>query len=395
MDLSKLSDADLQAAYAGKWDAVSDDGLRLLTGSEPEQVGSGEDILRSAASGVARSIPKTLDFASGVGGEAVNQAAGLVGLPKAPFGAIFENSDYFNRGASKMLGDEYEPQTASGSVAKFGGEVLSPWGAMSGVKAAGGFARGLAGKSAQYIKDPSILLQRYKDGVEAISNIKFSPQQLTDGLKKPVNDAIAPDFFANKSPELSADLQNLDRLARTGADGRRLEGFRRSLGSTKDPLANRLREGVDDFLSSEAVPTEFRDSYRLMSKVRGLDDAITKGGDNLPMARTALKNQLVGKNARGYKPAELDALRKASRAGAGETALRIASSATGLPASIATGIGGNPVAGGLLYGASRGLKNAADRAGLKRIEDARNLILNGGEIPSMAERFGAFVRGKI
>ncbi len=359
------------------------------------EVGGMEDVGRGLASGVARAIPKTVDFLAGAGGEGVNQLAGLAGLPKAPFGDIFTNTTFANDATSKVLGEEYDPQTGAGEAAKFGGELVGPWGALGVVRGAGGFARGLAGKSAEYIKDPAVLLQRYKDGVEALGNVRFTPKQLRDGLKKPVNEAIAPDFFANKSPELANDLSNLDRLASTGTDGRRLEGFRRSLSSTKDPLANRLREGVDDFLESSAVPTDFRDSYRLMSKVRNLDDAITKGGDNLPMARTALKNQLVGKNARGYKPDELDALRKASKSGAGETSLRLLSAASGLPASIATGIGGNPVAGGLLYGASRGLKNAADKAGLKRIEDARNLILNGGEIPSISERFGAFVRGKI
>jgi hypothetical protein len=226
MDLSKLSDADLKAAYEGNWQGVSDDGLRALSAT-PEKVGVGEDVGRSGASGVARAIPKTLDFASGVGGEAVNQVAGLVGLPKAPFGDIFKNTDYFNKGASKVLGDEYQPQTGAGEAAKFAGEVVGPWGALSGVKAAGGFARGLAGKSAPFIRDPQVLLQKYKDGVEALSNVKFSGKQLRDGLRNPVNDAIAPDFFANKSPELANDLANLDRLAKSGTDGRRLEGFRR------------------------------------------------------------------------------------------------------------------------------------------------------------------------
>lgn len=389
MDLSKLSDADLKAAYEGNWAAVSDDGLRLLSNT-PAPVGPGEDIGRGLASGITRAIPKTIDFGAALVAKGADMALGR-GTPLS----TYMDAQPLNNLTSKVLGEEYKPQTGLGEAAKFGGEVLGPWGALSGVRSAGGFARGLAGKSAQYIKNPEVLLQRYKDGVEALSNVKFTPQQLRDGLKKPVNEAIAPDFFANKSPELANDLSNLDRLAKTGTDGRRLEGYRRSLSSTKDPLANRLREGVDNFFESEAVPTDFRDSYRLMSKVRNLDDAITKGGDNLLMARTALKNQLIGKNARGYKPEELAALRKASKAGAGETSLRLLSAASGLPASIATGIGGNPVAGGLLYGASRGLKNAADKAGLKRIEDARNLILNGGEVPTMAERFGAFVRGKI
>lgn len=400
MDLSKLSDADLQAAYAGKWDTVSDDGLRMLSGSTPEPVGTGEDIARSAASGIARTLPKTLDLASGVGGEAVNllakgaNAAGA-NLPAAPFGEIFKNSDYFNRGTNKVLGEEYEPETGLGTAAKFGGEVLGPWGALSATRGVLGFGKGLAGKSAEYVRNPEILLKRYREGKEALANVKFSGKQIAEGLSNPVMKAIEPDYFPRKSPELAADLENMQDLAFTGVDGRRLEGFRSSLSSTKDPLANRVREGVDEFLESSAVPTDFRDIYRLMSKVRNLDDAITKGGDNLPMARTALKNQLIGKNARGYKPDELAALRKASKAGAGETSLRLMSAASGLPASIATGIGGNPVAGGLLYGVSRGLKNTADRAGLKRIEDARDLILNGGEVPSMSERFGAFVRGKI
>lgn len=394
MDVSKLSDADLKAAYEGNWQGVSDAGLRLLS-ETPEKVGYGEDVVRAGASGIARAIPKTVDFVAGAAGEGVNQVAGAVGLPKAPFGAVFKNTDFANKLTSKVLGDEYEPQTGAGDVAKFAGEVVGPWGTLSGIKAAGGFARGLAGKSAPFIKDPQVLLQKYKEGVDALSGINFSPRQLREGLRNPVNDAIAPDFFANKSPELANDLANLDRLAKTGTDGRRLEGFRRSLSGTKDPLANRVREGVDEFLASSAVPTEFRDNYRLMSKVRNLDDAITKGGDNLPMARTALKNQLIGKNARGYTPAELASLRTASKAGAGETGLRLLSAATGLPTSIATGVGGNPVAGGLLYGASRGLKNVADRAGLKRIENARNVILNGGEVSTMSERFGSFVRGKL
>ncbi|OAE37636.1 hypothetical protein [Agrobacterium tumefaciens] len=389
MDLSKLSDADLKAAYEGNWQGVSDDGLRLLSGT-PEQVGTGEDIARSAASGVARSIPKGIDFGGAVVAKGVDLATG----GNTPF-STFMDASPLNKLTSKVLGEEYEPQTGAGSVAKFGGEVLGPWGALSAARGTAGFARGLAGKAPEYVKDPAVLLQRYKDGVEALSNIKFTPQQLRDGLKKPVNEAIAPDFFANKSPELANDLSNLDRLTKTGTDGRRLEGFRRSLSSTKDPLANRLREGVDDFLESSAVPTDFRDSYRLMSKVRNLDDAITKGGDNLPMARTALKNQLIGKNARGYTPAELATLRTASKAGPGETSLRLLSAATGLPSSIAAGVGGNPVAGGLLYSTSRGLKNLADKQGLKRIEEARNLILNGGEMPTIAERFGTFVRGKL
>lgn len=361
----------------------------------PEPKGVGEDVGRSLASGVARAIPKTVDFVAGAAGEGVNQLAGLAGLEKAPFGEIFKNTDFANTGASMVLGNEYQPETTAGDVAKFGGEMVGPWGALKVGQAAAGFGRGLMGKSAEFVKDPAVLLQRYKDGVEALSSVRFTPKQLRDGLKNPVNEAIAPDFFANKSPELANDLANLDKLASKGTDGRRLEGFRRSLSSTKDPLANRLREGVDDFLESSAVPTDFRDSYRLMSKVRNLDDAITKGGDNLPMARTALKNQLIGKNARGYTATELETLKKASKAGLGETSLRLLSSATGLPTSIAAGVGGNPIAGGLLYGASRGLKNSADKLGLKRIEEARNLILNGGSIPTAAERFGALVRGKL
>lgn len=402
MDLSKLSDADLKAAYEGNWQGVSDEGLRFLSATR-EKVGTGEDVARAGASGIARAIPKTLDFASGVGGEGINLLAKGVNagarafggkdiLPAPKFGEIYKNSDYFNAGTSKLLGEEYDPQTGAGEATKFVGEVVGPWGALSGARAAGGFVRGVTGKSAPFIRDPKVLLDRYKEGVEGLKNISFSPEQLAEGLQKPVREAIEPDFFANKSTDLANDLDNLDQLARTGTDGRRLEGFRRSLSNTKDPLANRVREGVDDFLESAAVPTDFRDSYRLMSKVRNLDDAITKGGDNLPMARTALKNQLIGKNARGYTPTEMAALRSASKAGAGETALRLGSFITGLPTAIASG---NPAAAAGIYGTSRGFKMAADRAGLKRIEDARNTILNGGEIPTMAERFGAFVRGKI
>lgn len=383
----ELPDGTIAEFPEGTSNSVIQNALQQRFG---EPVGTGEDSVRGLASGVARSIPKGIDFGGAVLAKGYDYATG----GNTPF-STFSDAAPLNKLTSMAIGEEYEPKTDTGKALKFGGEVLGPWGALGVVKSGAGVVRGLAGKSAEYIKDPAVLLQRYKDGVEALGNVRFTPKQLRDGLKKPVNEAIAPDFFANKSPELANDLSNLDRLASTGTDGRRLEGFRRSLSSTKDPLANRLREGVDDFLESSAVPTDFRDSYRLMSKVRNLDDAITKGGDNLPMARTALKNQLIGKNARGYRPSELEALRKASKAGAGETSLRLLSAASGLPASIATGIGGNPVAGGLLYGASRGLKTAADRAGLKRIEDARNLILNGGEIPSMSERFGAFVRGKI
>lgn len=121
-DLSQIPTADLLALKAGDLSKVSTDTLLKLK-QTPDEPGTGEDIARSSASGVARGLPTLIDM------PAAALAAGAEKLSgdKGTFGQLYNQNmqSGLNAGADKVLGPEYQPKTYAGKVAKSAGMAVS------------------------------------------------------------------------------------------------------------------------------------------------------------------------------------------------------------------------------------------------------------------------------
>lgn len=124
MDLSALSTEDLMALKGGDLSKVSTDGLMKLKQTIPDQPQGGtlEDIGRSAASGVARALPYAVDVPAAALATGVEKLTGSQGTAKQLFQQNMQNG--INPQASKVLGQEYQPQTEAGTLAKGAGMVV-------------------------------------------------------------------------------------------------------------------------------------------------------------------------------------------------------------------------------------------------------------------------------
>jgi len=121
---------------------VGQDALDAFLDSPDVPPGTGEDVIRSGASGLARAIPYAIDV------PAAALASGLdwaTGSPNS-FGQNFNANmgQGLNAATSKVLGAEYEPKTEAGKLTKGAGMVVGSL-PLGGV---GAITRGMVGRAA-------------------------------------------------------------------------------------------------------------------------------------------------------------------------------------------------------------------------------------------------------
>jgi len=355
-----------------------------------QPLGAGEDIVRSGANGLARGLPKGLDLlSSGL----ASLAANTVGRGGDYFDENLKpRTPVFNRVADAAFGKEYEPKTFPGKAAQFGGELVSPGGAVKGLRNAAGFVRGVAKESAPFLKDSSALLQRFKDWKAAVEATPVTGAQIGADIAAPFNEAtkfVRP--FADS--QSFSKVQQLNDLAKSGDTSLGyIYGLRRTLGNVDNSIAQPMRDAIDEGLTKYASKDGL-DSYRRYKVADDVDNALRNfGNETVRATRTKLNNI----DKAGLNATEKSAISKAGRGTVGENALRLAGRGANAVTSAMTGIAsGNAGLGLGMYGAGRGLEKLADLMAEQRIQQLRSVILNGREAPNMGERFGAFVRGKI
>lgn len=367
---------------------------KALQGRFPQssvpKVGDTEDALRSFANGIARGTPKALDFASSALASAFDNTVGRGGdyfdenlTPRTPV---------FNKAADAVFGKEYQPQQFTGKAAQFGGELVSPAGVAKGVKNGFGFLTGLFREGAPFIRDSSQLLNKFKDWKSAIEATPITGSQIAEDIAGPFNKAtkfVQP--YADAAS--TGKVHQLNDLAKAGKTNLGyVYGLRKTLGNIDSSIAQPMREAIDSGLSKYAS-RDGLDDYRRFKVAENVDDALRNyGNETVKATRTKLNNL----DKKGMTSFERDALRNAGRGTLTEGAFRLGARGTNAITSAMTGIAsGNASLGLGMYGAGRGLEKIADIMAARRIEALRGAILNGRDAPSIGERFGTFVRGKI
>jgi hypothetical protein len=329
----------------------------------------------------------------GAGGEVVNQAAKAAGLPSAKFGDTYDNSTYFNDATSAVIGPEYQAQGLGEKTSKFAGGLVGPMGVLKGAKNAAGFIRAMGGSLDNFISDPKALKAAYEAWEKGLENIPVTPKQFQEGVVAPLYDKLKYQlpFMGRDGKEV---VTNVAEAAPVVTNARYLEGLRKILSGDGSPAATVARRQADEFMSSEAIPVTGRDQYRRFKVLGEVEDALRNlGNETMKATRTKINN--IDKV--GLKAAERDALERAGRAGLSEGLLRSLPIGRGSSAVMGAGtsVAAGPVAGTLLYAGGRGLENVADRMAMKRIDDLRNVLMNGRNTPNMGEKAGAYVRDNI
>lgn len=381
MDLSRLSDAELLALKAGDYSKLSDETLLALSGKQPEAKGA----LYAAGSGALRAIPQGLDFVMGVGGEAVNQAAGAVGLPKAPFGEIYNNSTYFNDGLSKVIGPEYDAQGLGENASKIAGSVIGPVGAVKGAKNFMGFLQGLGGSLDNYIRDPQKLKELYLSWKQGLEQVPVTPKEARRELINPVLEEIGPDarFATKEGKEKLAEMEAV--LQEDGNTLAEVYALRKSLGNVKDnAITEPIRNQTKTFMA-ERVGDEGLDAYRRAMVFEDVNHALRNmGNEGIKATRTKLSNL----DETGMSAAEIAAKQSAVSGGLREALMRGGQSALGaIPAAIV----GGPAAPAL-YAVGRSLGAGADSMAKGRITALQEVLLNKRAAPNMGEKAGNMLR---
>lgn len=384
MDLSRLSNEDLMAIKSGNMGGVSDAGLKILSGQPT--VSRGEDMVRAIGSGFVRAVPKTLDFAMGAGGEAVNQIAGAMGGKQAPFGAIYDDSTYFNDAMSAALGDEYEPEFASGDVAKFLAELTGGigGGTVKLLRNAAGAVKGASGSLDNYIRDPEKLREMYVAWKDGLKNVAVSSKELRRDLVNPTVEKIGEDLrFATKEGK-----SRVDEMLEMGTDDATLAdvyALRRSTSNLKDDaVAQPIRDSAKQFIG-DRVGTEGLDQYRRYATAGDVQNALRNmGNEGIKATRTKINNL----DEAGMTAAEVAAKRAAGRGSMGENAVRNVERAFGaMPSAFMFG----PLAP-VTYLGGKAVGSAADNMAANRIKALQEVLLNGRQAPNLGERAGALLR---
>lgn len=349
----------------------------------PEKTSVSSDLAQSLGSGFVRGIPKLMDFASGVAGEAMNQGQRVIGIDPRPVGQVWDKATVFNDAVSRALGPEYEPEYKSGDVAKFIGEAFSPSGVFSAAKNGVGFVRGAAGSLDNYLRDPQALKALYNEWKAGLRGTKLSGADVYDNLIKPSIDNMAEDlqYATQAGKDKAAELLTLGD-GKTMAD---LYAYRRSLKNVNDSAVTEpIRKATKDFMEKR-VGTEGLDAYRRASTFEDTQHALRNmDNEGIKATRTKINNL----DETGMSAAEKAAKYQAGRGGVGERLLRATQSVTGaIPSAIVAG----PLAP-VVYGAGRVSGALADRMAANRIRALQEVLLNKRSTPSLGERGGAALR---
>ena len=295
---------------------------------QPKTTGTIEDIIRGAASGLARGGLKGLDFGTQAlmyGGEKLEGGDRKWG--------DFETNIYNDHIGGKIFGEEYDPQTMSGEVSKFIGEVLSPALALSSAKNAQGFGKGVTGSLDDYIKDPAKLKDMYKSWRKTMKSVKVKPSEIKEGVVKPSVEAIGDEARFLTDPEAIRKVKQLNALGRGDETLDTIETFRKSLGKVNaNEVTIPVRQNIDKFLSNK-VGNAGRDAYRRYSTLGDIDD-ILRNANNQTIKATRTKLNKIG--TEGMTAAEKIGLERAGASSLAESALRNTGSSLGaIPSSIA------------------------------------------------------------
>lgn len=123
--LDQFLEAKPQAVSQGTLDAFLD--------SPDKPAGMMEDVVRGGASGVARALPYAIDIPAAALATGIEKLTGSQGSAMDLFRQNLSNG--INPQASKVLGNEYEPQTEAGMIAKGAGGVVGalPLGGLTGL----------------------------------------------------------------------------------------------------------------------------------------------------------------------------------------------------------------------------------------------------------------------
>ncbi|MBP2564529.1 hypothetical protein J2766_001088 [Agrobacterium tumefaciens] len=354
--------------------------------SEPEKPTQAMDALSSVGSGLVRGTPKLMDFATGLTGEALNQAQRVVGRDAAPLGDTYKSATVFNDLVSKALGPEYEPEYATGDVAKFVAEIASPGGVARVLKNGVGAARGMAGSLDDYVRDPEALKQVYTAWKNGLRNVKLDGADVYENMVKPAIDNIGEDlqYATAAGKEKAAEILSLgDR--KTMAD---LYAYRRSLGNVNDNAVTQpIRQATKAFMENR-VGTEGLDAYRRASTFEDVNHALRNmGNEGTKATRTKINNL----DETGMSAAEKAAKNAAGRGSVGESVLRAVERGAGaIPSAIVAG----PLAP-VVYGAGRLAGAGADSLAAGRIRALQEVLLNNRAVPSAGERAGAALRDAL
>jgi hypothetical protein len=353
--------------------------------SAPPPPPEAKGVLYAAGSGAVRAVPQGLDFIMGAGGEAVNQVAGAVGMPKAPFGEIYNNSTYFDDALTKAIGPEYDAQGVGENVAKFAGGVAGPVGAVKGAKNFAGFLKGLGGSLDDYIRDPQKLKEMYLTWKQGLEQVPVSPKEARRELINPVLEEIGPDarFATKEGKEKLAEMESV--LQEDGNTLAEVYALRKSLGNVKDSAVTEPIRNQTKAFMAERVGDDGLDAYRRAKTFEEVQYALRNmGNEGIKATRTKLSNL----DETGMSGAEIAAKQNAVSGGLAETLMRGGQSALG---AIPSAIVGGPAAP-VLYGLGRSLGAGADSMAKGRINALQEVLLNKRSAPNMGEKAGAALR---
>lgn len=360
------------------WQAVQQGGWKAVT--PPSR---GVDMAKSIASGLVRAVPKTIDAGGSLAAEAYNLAAG-----DAPMGTYsskgFSGEGPLNQAMSAALGPEYQPEYASGDVAKFLAELTGGvgGGALKLLKNAGGFVKGAAGSLDDFIRDPEQLRQVYIAWKQGLEQVPLKAGELQQELVDPALQEIGHDarYLTREGKQKVGELKGLGQRDTTMGD---VYALRKSLGQVNDPAATEpIRSATRNFMEKR-VGTDGLDAYRRYATAGEVQHAMRNAGnEGVKATRTKINNL----DEAGMTPAEIVAKQAAGRPGLAEALLRGAGNKT-LAASVAFGPLG--FIGGI---AGKGLAASADNIAKAKMQALQQVLINGRQAPSLGERAGYTLR---
>lgn len=343
-----------------------------------------EDMARSAASGLVRGTPKGLDFIGQAGAYGVNKA---IGGDKS-----FSDFDHgtLNKVATAIFGEEYQPETMGGDMVKFVSEMFSPSSIAKIAKTAVGAGKGLTGSLDNYLKHPEELKEAYVRWRNGLNDIPVSSSEIKQELIKPSLLEIGDDaeFATRDALEKLGQFKNLGNKKRSLGS---VESYRKSLKQINNSpeIAQPIRNQTDEFIGSRAG-VGGRDAYRRFKTYDKVEGALKNSSNQ---TEKAVRGKINNLSEAGMNSAELLAKRKAGNpsavgnmlTGAGNKLNSLTASAVGL------GTGSVSLAAGTMAAGSA-LKAGGKYLGNRNINNLKQVLINGREVPNAGEKGGALLR---
>lgn len=343
--------------------------------------------LEAIGSGAVRTLPQTLDLAGAATASMVDQAVNGSKAGDYFKGFMQPRQTPANDLVTAVFGPEYQAKGVTENVAKFIGGVLGPGAASKVLKNGASFVNTLRQAPQEFITDPDKLRQIYTAWDKGLEDIGLAK----NWAQKEVVDPFLSEMQHRIPTMGKSDLETVEQVKKLGdnaPNARAVEGLRKNLSGQSGSVPQAARQSINDAMARADIPQEGRDAYRRLATVQDFDAATQNLGVE-PLRAT--RNKISKMDVK--TPAEKEARDAAARSTLTESALRGAGRVGNTLMSGATTVAtGNPVIGVGMYGTGRGFDALANKLANNRINNFKNVIINGRPAPDIGEKVGLLVR---